>query len=60
MAFQVQVMNRLRGDRMVGNDYVIVRVDGGRSAVLAHFGSNESARREAFALANALANGAAS
>ena len=56
MAFQVQVMNRFRGDRMVGNDYVIVRVDGGRSAVLAHFGSNESACREACALANGAAS----
>lgn len=50
MRFQLQIMNRFRGARLVGNDYVIVRVDGGRSAVMAHFGDDEQTAREVLTL----------
>jgi hypothetical protein len=51
MALQLQIQNRFRGGRAVGNDYVIVRVDGGRSQIVARFGGNEAVAREVLALA---------
>lgn len=44
MRWQIQIANRIRGGRAVGTDFLVVRVDGGRSGVVARYQDRENAQ----------------